>query len=231
MAIIIVEGWVMRIFLNHNICFFYLTCNQTVTYIITMKDRQHTEQKIISAVEQIITEEGFQALGINKVAHQAGVSKVLIYRYFESFENLIQTAIIQNNYWIKTSAMLQKLTETPSEQLKAEEVIINVFREIRSNKFMREILRWQLISSDPLAKKFSAEIESAGIAINNHFKKKLNHPDLNAFSSIFIGGIYYLSLLQDKIEVFNEIQLSEGKEGWDRIEKALIQIVRNISDK
>ncbi|WP_442590526.1 TetR/AcrR family transcriptional regulator [Pedobacter sp. AW31-3R] len=54
-----------------------------------MKNRVETEQKIIKAVEYIAYVHGFMALGINKVAKQAGVSKVLIYRYFGSFQLLL----------------------------------------------------------------------------------------------------------------------------------------------
>lgn len=54
-----------------------------------MKNRVETEQKIIKAVEYVVHMHGFTALGINKVAKQAGVSKVLIYRYFGSFRLLL----------------------------------------------------------------------------------------------------------------------------------------------
>ena len=48
------------------------------------KNRENTEKKIIDAAYAIIEKDGFESLGINAVAKEAQVSKVLIYRYFNS---------------------------------------------------------------------------------------------------------------------------------------------------
>ena len=46
-----------------------------------MKNREHTESRILEAVASIIESEGFEKLGINTIASKANVSKMLIYRY------------------------------------------------------------------------------------------------------------------------------------------------------
>ena len=43
-------------------------------------------------------ESGLESLGLNAVAQRAGVSKMLIYRYFGSLEDLIAQYIIQRDY-------------------------------------------------------------------------------------------------------------------------------------
>ena len=52
------------------------------------KNRQATEMTLITAVNDIIEESGFERLGINAVAAKAKVSKMLIYRYFNSLDGL-----------------------------------------------------------------------------------------------------------------------------------------------
>ena len=64
------------------------------------KNRQATEMTLITAVNDIIEESGFEGLGINAVAAKAKVSKMLIYRYFNSLDGLIAAYIQQNDYWI-----------------------------------------------------------------------------------------------------------------------------------
>ena len=54
-----------------------------------MKNRMQTERKLIDAVDYFVKTKGFGGLGVNKVAKQAGVSKVLIYRYFGNLEKLL----------------------------------------------------------------------------------------------------------------------------------------------
>ena len=45
------------------------------------RDRDMTEEKLINAVGELIVEDGFESLGVRKVAEKAGVNKTLIYRY------------------------------------------------------------------------------------------------------------------------------------------------------
>ena len=46
------------------------------------KDRETTEKRLLTAVGEIVEESGLESLGINAVAQRAGVSKMLIYRYY-----------------------------------------------------------------------------------------------------------------------------------------------------
>ena len=67
-----------------------------------IKNRQTTEMNLIKAVDELIEENGFEGLGINAVAAKAGVSKMLIYRYFNSLDGLIACS----NFPLKSSLQL-----------------------------------------------------------------------------------------------------------------------------
>ena len=69
-----------------------------------IKNRQATEMALIKAVNDIIEESGFEGLGINAVAAKAKVSKMLIYRYFNSLDGLI-AAYILNKTTIGSTSM------------------------------------------------------------------------------------------------------------------------------
>ena len=64
------------------------------------RDRKATEQRLIDTVGEMIAEEGFEKLGVNAIANRAGVSKILIYRYFNSVNGLVSAYIQQNDFWI-----------------------------------------------------------------------------------------------------------------------------------
>lgn len=64
-----------------------------------MKNRMQTERKLIDAVDYIVKTKGFGGLGVNKVAKQAGVSKVLIYRYFGNLEKLLRRCVKEKDFW------------------------------------------------------------------------------------------------------------------------------------
>ena len=61
-----------------------------------LRNRKATEQRLLSAIQELIEESGFEKLGINAVASKAGVSKMLIYRYFGSLDlwRLISNSMI-----------------------------------------------------------------------------------------------------------------------------------------
>ena len=54
------------------------------------RNKEQTKDKLLEAVRAIIRKEGFQNIGVNKVAKEAGVDKVLIYRYFGNLEGLLK---------------------------------------------------------------------------------------------------------------------------------------------
>ena len=66
------------------------------------KDRELTEKRILEAVGSIIENDGFEKIGVNAIAQRAGVSKMLIYRYFGGIDELIAQYLLQKDYWANT---------------------------------------------------------------------------------------------------------------------------------
>ncbi|RYF74795.1 MAG: TetR/AcrR family transcriptional regulator, partial [Cytophagaceae bacterium] len=75
------------------------------------RNRAKTTQRIIDAFEEVLAERGLQAVGVNRVAEQAGVSKVLIYRYFGGLEGLV-------SHYIRMGRLYPNFTEPVLEQLR-----------------------------------------------------------------------------------------------------------------
>jgi AcrR family transcriptional regulator len=63
------------------------------------RDRKSTEGLIIAAFEAVLLRDGLAGLGINAVAEQAGVNKVLIYRYFGDLVGLARRWVNSANFW------------------------------------------------------------------------------------------------------------------------------------
>ena len=63
------------------------------------RSRQNTEQRILNAVGSILLEQGYPAVGINAIARQAGCDKVLIYRYFGGFDQLLLAFAENTTLW------------------------------------------------------------------------------------------------------------------------------------
>nr|WP_314863055.1 TetR/AcrR family transcriptional regulator [Porphyromonas endodontalis] len=76
-----------------------------------MKDRELTEKRLLEAVGNIIENDGFEKIGVNAIAQRAGVSKMLIYRYFGGVDELIAQYLLRKDYWANTDMGIINLSD------------------------------------------------------------------------------------------------------------------------
>lgn len=184
-----------------------------------IKNRQTTEMNLIKAVDELIEENGFEGLGINAVAAKAGVSKMLIYRYFNSLDGLIAAYIQQHDYWINFD-----------EQLPDEEHIGEFIKEIfkrqiamlRQSYTLRRLYRWELTSNNIFIKELREKREAKGVWLVDAVSKLSKHPqkETAATASILTAAISYLSLLEENCPVFNGINI-QTEDGWKELEEGI----------
>ena len=184
-----------------------------------IKNRQTIEMNLIKAVDELIEENGFEGLGINAVAAKAGVSKMLIYRYFNSLDGLIAAYIQQHDYWINFD-----------EQLPDEEHIGEFIKEIfkrqiamlRQSYTLRRLYRWELTSNNTFIKELREKREAKGIWLVDAVSKLSKHPqkETAAMASILTAAISYLSLLEENCPFFNGINI-QTEDGWKELEEGI----------
>ena len=184
-----------------------------------IKNRQTTEMNLIKAVDELIEENGFEGLGINAVAAKAEVSKMLIYRYFNSLDGLIAAYIQQHDYWINFD-----------EQLPDEEHIGEFIKEIfkrqiamlRQSYTLRRLYRWELTSNNIFIKELREKREAKGVWLVDAVSKLSKHPqkEIAAMASILTAAISYLSLLEENCPVFNGINI-QTEDGWKELEEGI----------
>lgn len=198
-----------------------------------MKNRIETEKAILEAVTSIVRERGFAALGVNAVAEAAGVSKVLIYRYFGGYRELLEDWALRRNFWIKGTVQAEEaIAAAGGDRLVIASLLKNLIRaqaeELRADRVSREILRWFLAVEDAAAASVMARLEERGASLAAAVARELGGGlDLGALSAIVISGIYYLALLADRAEVFNDVDIHTDA-GWLRILSALDVLVDTL---
>ncbi|HPN39208.1 MAG TPA: TetR/AcrR family transcriptional regulator [Melioribacteraceae bacterium] len=200
-----------------------------------IKNKEVTKTKIFEALEQIISEGGVSAAGINNTAKTAGVDKVLIYRYFGGFNELLKEFIIQKDFFVNfiiDEALLKKITDNETKVEFLKSVLLNQYNYIKNNVIFANILIWELSTKNEITEYIAKERERVGLKnleiLSKYFKIDKN---INAIISLLISGIYYLALRSKTVEVFNGIKLNEVagiKELEQGIDMLLKLIVNNI---
>lgn len=179
------------------------------------RDRDVTEEKLINAVGELIAEEGFESLGVRKVADRAGVNKTLIYRYFESLDGLIYAYMKKHDFWLNNTMEQPDVSDVKS--------YLKTFyrREItayRSNTALKRLKRWELSSDKALVAEVRAQREKNGVQFLDMMSgfAKLNKEQVQAISALTDAGIAYLAMLEENCRIYNGIDIQSDK-GWEQI--------------
>lgn len=180
-----------------------------------MKNRELTEKKIIDAVERIIENQGFEKLGINAVASEAGVSKMLIYRYFGGLDELLAHYLMQKDYWANTDT-------TILEQANVGESIKNMFRkqikQMRNDIMLKRLCRWELTADNDNIRTLQDRRERNGRDLIQMVARLTgcSNAEVASLATILSTSISYLVLMEEQTSTYNGIDL-QSEEGWKQI--------------
>lgn len=194
------------------------------------RDRLATAEGILRAVGTLIARDGFMALGINAIAREAGVDKVLIYRYFGGMPELLRAFGESEEFWPQASEMLGHDIEALMSMSLAESValvLINFARALKRRPLTLEIMAWEMVEQNELTEVLRKVREDVAIRVFNEFGNKLadEDADVAAITTLLSAAVSYLLLRSRDTEVYNTVDIRSDK-GWERIERAITVICR-----
>jgi len=164
-----------------------------------IRNKEKTKEKLLSAVGEILTTKGYQALKVNDIAAVSGVNKRLIYEYFGGVDELADAYIKQQDYW----ELLKKLELPTSAEGNVDfftEILKGQFDELHRNQELRKIMLWELSEKRAILTEQVNERELNGEKIfqnllDPHFGENANR--FRAVTALIIAGTYYLNLVQE----------------------------------
>lgn len=190
-----------------------------------MKNKEATKETLLKAVEELVIEEGFEKLGVNAVASRAGVSKMLIYRYFDSLDGLIAAYIKQFDFWMNYKP------EFPDKEHLGE-FLKKMYREqirlLRSHPTLRRLYRWELTGKNKLIKQIWEEREKNGKMLVDVIANISGRPheEVAAIATLTTAAITHLVILEENCPYYSGIPLYDDK-GWKQLEEGMNHIIDN----
>jgi AcrR family transcriptional regulator len=179
------------------------------------KDKEKTKQRLIEAVGNLLRIKGFQQVKVNEVAAEAGVSKILIYRYFGDLDGLIDAYIRRKDFWIA-----YRLKEDTQESIreKIKQMYRDQIHSMRQDPAFRELHLKELADKKPLSEEVEKIREKNGIHLIEKVSEVTGRPkeEVASVASLLGGAITYLTLYEAMRDEFNGIHL-KTEEGWERI--------------
>ena len=183
------------------------------------KDRAATEKRLLDTIGKMIVEKGFENIGINAVAAQSGVAKILIYRYFGSVEGLMAAYVRQHDFWINFPLEIPQ-QETLSDFLK--KMFHLQIEHLRNDPILKRLSRWELSSKNIMLDELCRQREKTGLWIIETVSKftNYNQQEIAALATIISASITYLVMHEDFYPEYNGIPLNKN-EGWEQIRNGI----------
>lgn len=194
---------------------------------IKKRDRERTKGKILKAVGEVIEQYGTEKVGVNLIARTAGVNKVLIYRYFESVDGLMEQYVKSGEYSPTTGdEFIENIEPVPIEDRNKAftQVMLSFLSDLRERKATRDLLRWEIGTGKSM---LSDSRNDVGKRLLEKIGELPQFKDTGALMALLTAGIYYLVIAADYRGKLVDVDLN-SEEGWKRIENLIEQIIFDL---
>ena len=179
----------------------------------------------LGAVGDVLARDGFTAIGVNAIAKQAGVDKVLIYRYFGGLPELLQTWGASGRFWPDVAELIgpdpAAFHALPAAERYAR-FIEHFIDGLRARPLTLEILAAEVAQRNELITILETERETWALRASELLagdKLFARRPELQGLTILLIAGVQYLLVRSRKIRIFDGIDIRSDA-GWAVQKKA-----------
>ena len=196
------------------------------------RDRGATADRILAAVGEVLARDGFAALGVNAIAREAAVDKVLIYRYFGGLPELLRDWGASSRFWPTPEELLgddpQMLLALPLDERYAR-FFDRFIDALRERPLTLEILAAEIVERNELTAILEAEREQWGAQVEALFggAEFERRPQLHGITLLLVAGVMYLLVRARKIRIFGAVDLRSDA-GWDELKAAVAAMARQM---
>lgn len=189
-----------------------------------------TRRRLVAAIGTLIARSGVAALGVNAVAAEAGVDKVLIYRYFGGLDGLMQAYGREVSLWpgLEDVAGTEGDWGGPADFSEAlARVLTGFYRALRARPVTLELLASEAVERNPLTLALGSARVGLEAAVSRTILSGLRapaHVDLEAIIAVLVAGVTYLAVRAHRHDRFAGLALHDG-EDVARLEGAVARLV------
>jgi AcrR family transcriptional regulator len=198
------------------------------------RDRAATEERILAAVGEVLARDGFGAIGINTIAREAQVDKVLIYRYFGGMAELLKAWGQSGRFWPPLDEVLGD-DHAAFFALPLAERYARFFEHfidgLRVRPLTVEIMAAELSERNELTAILETEREEWGAQAARLLGGAAwtERPELRGVTLLLVAGVQYLLVRSRKIRIFGGLDIRSDHD-WAALKAALRQLAGTLLD-
>ena len=193
-----------------------------------IRSRLQTEQKILTAVETLLLEQGYPAVGVNSIARQAGCDKVLIYRYFGGFDGLLLAFAETTQLWWEVDEVMSETTAEIAN-LTLNKYLQTLLKRhattLQAMPVTLEIMAWEMSAQNNLTISLARTRAERGMALIKKIRNHYPQPsyDIGGILGVFGAAINYLVIRTRKSPP------QHMTEEWWRLQQTIAKMLDNHS--
>jgi AcrR family transcriptional regulator len=195
--------------------------------------KEKTKNRLIKAVGKILSRDGFKGLGVNKVAHEAGVDKVLIYRYFGGLPELIAAFSRTVDFWPDIEELMGP-NPGAIKKLGPEEQMAFFFKSflgaLKRRPMTQNIMIWKASEEHELAARLDDIQMRSALEFFESLENIPTEPDLTAVVVLMFGAITSILIQSQTRSFVGGVDLST-EAGWKRIDAGIDLLFRGTFKK
>lgn len=194
------------------------------------RDKETTKLRLTAAVGALLAREGFGVLGVNAVAREAGVDKVLIYRYFGGMDNLLRAFGQSGDFWPSIDEVIgddpSHLMDLPLAERWATG-LRNYAQALRRRPVTKEILAWEQIEQNELTNILQQAREQWFEELMTHFPDDPDATDADLVTTILllVGAIHYF-IVRSRLQADFSGVVINTEAGWQHLDQVISTICR-----
>ena len=193
------------------------------------RSRLQTEQRILDAVGQLLLEQGYPAVGINAIARQAGCDKVLIYRYFGGFDELLLAFAETTELWWEVDEIVSESAADCAaialpDYLKT--LLDRYVIALEARPLALEIMAWEMSAQNSLTAALARTRSERGMELVKRIRAYYQQPsiDIGGILGVFGAAINYLVIRTRK-----QSQQYKTEEWW-RLQQTIEKLLQAYAE-
>jgi AcrR family transcriptional regulator len=193
------------------------------------RSRLKTEQRILDAVGALLLEEGYPAVGINAIARRAGCDKVLIYRYFGGFDELLLAFAETSTLWWEVDEIMTESAEDCAAIALPDylqRLLDRYVKALESRPLTLEIMAWEMSAQNNLTQQLARKRGERGMELVKRIRVYYRQPniDIGGILGVFGAAINYLV-----IRTRRQSQQYKTEEWW-RLQQTIARLLQAYAD-
>lgn len=194
------------------------------------RDRLKTEQTILDAIGRLILRDGLAGVGVNALAREAGIDKVLIYRYFGDLDGVYEAYAERGDFWWQIGDMLAATDDAPDLPSALKLGLRFHAREMRRRPVTLAVMAAETTNRTPLTIALETVREKRSLDLFEQILARYpgsNDIDVAALIGLLSAAIVYLTVRSRSIKHYSGVEVG-SMAGWERLFKTVDLMIDGV---